>query len=127
MFGFVVNLFRVMLLFSTECHYQNISVTFSLGEFKEIAPRRKLKEPTETSSVDPAEEEDYGREAKGDDQVFPSPKKGCMRSFQRHCSLEKHLTFGTCTKMVEREILLDKAKVKYAARFKFCANYSSTS
>ncbi|CAH3117617.1 unnamed protein product [Porites lobata] len=91
-----------MLLFSTERHYQNISVTFSLGEFKEIAPRRKLKEPTKTSTADPAEEEDYGQ--------------GCTRSFQRHCSLEKHLAFGKCTKTVERETLLDKAKVKYAAR-----------
>ena len=116
MFGFVVNLFRVVLLFSTERHYQNISVTFSLGEFKEIAPRRKLKEPTKTSTADPAEEDDYGREAKSDDQVFPCPKEGCTRSFQRHCSLEKHLAFGTCTKTVERETLLDKAKVKYAAR-----------
>ena len=116
MFGFVVNLFRDMLLFSTERHYQNISVTFSLGEFKEIAPRRKLKEPTKTSTADPAEEEDYGREAKSDDQVFPCPKEGCTRSFQRHCSLKKHLAFGTCTKTVEGETLLDKAKVKYAAR-----------
>lgn len=116
MFGFVVNLFRDMLLFSTERHYQNISVTFSLGEFKEIAPRRKLKEPTKTSTADLAEEEDYGREAKSDDQVFSCPKEGCTRSFQRHCSLEKHLAFGTCTKIVERETLLDKAKVKYAAR-----------
>ena len=106
-----------MLLFSTERHYQNISVTFSLGEFKKFAPRRKLKEPSKTSTTDPAEEEDYGREAKGDDQVFPCPKEGRTRSFQRHSSLEKHLASGTCTKTVERETLLDKAKVKYAARF----------
>ena len=50
------------------------------------------------------------------DQVFPCPKEGCTHSFQRHSSLEKHLAFGTCTKTVERETLLDKAKVKYAAR-----------
>ena len=105
-----------MLLFPTERHYQNISVTFSLGEFKEIAPRRKLKEPTKTSTADPAEEEDYGREAKSDDQVFPCPKEGCTGSFQRYCSPENHLAFGTCTKTVERETLLDKAKVKYAPR-----------
>ena len=102
-----------MLLFSTERHYQNISVTFSLGEFKEITPRRKL---IKTSTTGPAEEGNYGREAKGDDQVFPCPKEGSSRSFQRHSSLEKHLAFGTRTKTVERETLLDKAKVKYAAR-----------
>lgn len=48
--------------------------------------------------------------------MFPCPKEGCTRIFQRHSSLEKHLAFGTCTKTVERETLLDKAKVKYAAR-----------
>ena len=50
------------------------------------------------------------------DLVFPCPKEGCTHSFQRHSSLEKHLAFRTCTKTVERETLLDKAKVKYAAR-----------
>ena len=50
------------------------------------------------------------------DQVFPCPREGCTHSFQRHSSLEKHLAFGTCTKTVERETLLDKVKVKYAAR-----------
>ena len=50
------------------------------------------------------------------DQVFPCPKEGCTHSFQRHSSLEKHLAFGTCTKTIERETLLDEAKVKYAAR-----------
>ena len=34
---------------------------------------------------------------------------------QRHSSLEKHLTFGKCTKSVERETLIDKAVIKYAA------------
>ncbi|CAH3108338.1 unnamed protein product, partial [Pocillopora meandrina] len=89
---------------------------FTLGEFKEIALKRKLKEPTKTSTTDHAEEEDYGREAKDHDQVFQCPKEGRTRSFQRHSSLEKHLAFGTCAKTIERETLLDEAKVKYAAR-----------
>ena len=89
---------------------------FTLGEFKEIALRRKLKEPSKTSTTDHAEEEDYGREAKDHDQVFQCPKEGRTRSFQRHSSLEKHLAFGTCTKTIERETLLDEAKVKYTAR-----------
>ncbi|PFX27086.1 hypothetical protein AWC38_SpisGene8242 [Stylophora pistillata] len=86
---------------------------YPLDEFKEIAPRRDLKEPSKTYTT---EEEDYGREAKGDVRVFPRPKEGDKHSFQRHSSLEKHLAFGTCTKTVEWETLLDKAKVIYAAR-----------
>ena len=43
------------------------------------------------------------------------PKEGCTRGFQRHSSLEKHLTFGKCTKSVERETLINKAMIKCAA------------
>ena len=53
------------------------------------------------------------------DQVFPCPKEGCTHSFQRHSSPKKYLALGTCTKTVETvegETLLDKARVKYAAR-----------
>ena len=74
--------------------------------------------------ADFVELKDYTR-----DQVFSCPKEGCTHSFQRHSSLEKHLAFRTCTKTVERETLLGKAKVKYAARLEegSSSNYSSTS
>ena len=114
MFDFVVNL---------SCYYfpQNtITKTFRLlfpsENLKRSPQGRKLKEATKTSTTDPAEEEDYGHEAKGNDQVFPCLKEGWTRSFQQFSSLEKHLVFGTCTKTIERETLLDKVKVKYAAR-----------
>ena len=110
MFGFI---FHVIIFHKTPL--PKYFGYFTLGEFKEIALRRKLKEPTKTSTTDHAEE-DYGREAKDHDQVFRCPKEGRTRSFQRHSSLEKHLAFGTCTKTIERETLLDEAKVKYAAR-----------
>ena len=111
MFGFI---FHVIIFHKTPL--PKYFGYFTLGEFKEIALRRKLKEPTKTSTTDHAEEEDYGREAKDHDQVFQCPKEGRTRSFQRHSSLEKHLAFGTCTKTIERETLLEETKVKYAAR-----------
>ena len=43
--------------------------------------------------------------------MFPCPKEGCTRTFQKHSSLEKHFAFSTCIKTVKRETLLDKAKV----------------
>ena len=93
-----------------------MSVSFSHGDFKEVTPKRKQKESATTSTTNPAEPDEDISEAKGDDGVFMCPKEGCTRSFQRHSSLEKHLAFGTCTKTVERETLLDKAKLKYAAK-----------
>ena len=111
MFGFI---FHVIIFHKTPL--PKYFGYFTLGEFKEIALKRKLKQPTKTSTTDHAEEEDYGREAKDHDQVFQCPKEGRTRSFQRHSSLEKRLAFGTCAKTIERETLLDEAKVKYAAR-----------
>jgi len=53
-------------------------------------------------------------DSEADKQIFLCPKEGCTRAFQRHSSLEKHITFGTCSKAIERETLLDLAKLKYA-------------
>ena len=61
------------------------------------------------------DQEEGDDEAESDKQIFMCPKEGCTRGFQRHSSLEKHLTFGKCTKSVERETLIDKAMIKYAA------------
>lgn len=71
MFGFI---FHVIIFHKTPL--PKYFGYFTLGEFKEIALKRKLKEPTKTSTTDHAEEEDYGREAKDHDQVFQCPKKG---------------------------------------------------
>ena len=49
-------------------------------------------------------------------QLFMCPKEGCTRGFQRHSALEKHVMFGKCTQTIERETLLDRAKLKYAER-----------
>ena len=55
-------------------------------------------------------------EADGDtnNHIFQCPKEGCTRGFQRYSLLEKHIAFGKCTNVVERETLLDRAKLKYA-------------
>ena len=44
------------------------------------------------------------------------PNEGCVKMYQRHSSLEKHLSFGQCKMMPERYTLFDLAKTKYHAR-----------
>lgn len=111
------------LIFSESCYYfpQNtitriFRLLFPSENLRRSPQGENLKNLPKLPQRIPQNKEDYCRETKGDDQVFPCPKEGCTRSFQRHCSLEKHLAFGTCTQTVEKETLLDKAKVKYAAR-----------
>ena len=45
--------------------------------------------------------------------LFTCPNEGCVKVYQKYSSLEKHLSFGKCRMMPERETLLDKAKRTY--------------
>lgn len=56
-------------------------------------------------------EPDSGTE---DDTLFACTQEGCVRSYQTHSSLQKHLDFGKHKYALERETLLDKAMLKYA-------------
>ena len=44
---------------------------------------------------------------------FSCPNEGCIKVYERHSSLEKHMSFGKCRMMPEKETLLDKAKKTY--------------
>ena len=46
--------------------------------------------------------------------LFTCPEQGCVKSFQRHTSLEHHLEVGRHKYALERETLLDKAMFAYA-------------
>ena len=48
--------------------------------------------------------------------LFSCPKAGCVKVFQRHSSLEKHLSYGKCKLARERDTLVDKAKKLYHAK-----------
>ena len=100
----------------TEYHFQNILVSFSPGDFKEVNYRKGQKEGAGSISTATEPDEDDESQSEKDKQVFLCPEEGCTRGFQRHSSLEKHLAFGCCRKTNERETLLDRARVKYAAR-----------
>ena len=45
--------------------------------------------------------------------LFSCPNEGCVKTYQRHSNLEKHLEVGKCQLQLEKETLLDKAKTSY--------------
>lgn len=61
----------------------------------------------------PTEEEELKDPVQG---LFSCPKSGCVKVYQRHSSLEKHLSFGKCKLVPERDTLLDKAKMLYQSK-----------
>ena len=93
-----------------ECHFQKTSTCFSPGDFKEVATRARQKDVISNTTETQEEEVD------GDtnNHKFQCPKESYTRGFQRYSSLEKHIAFGKCTNVVERETLLDRAELKYA-------------
>ena len=59
-------------------------------------------------------EEVEGDGAKKDETIlFSCPNEGCVKMYERYSSLEKHVSFGKCRMMPEKETLLDKAKKTY--------------
>ena len=72
----------IIVIFAAEFRYQKISVCFSPGDFKEVAPRLRKKEAILTAPVDQEEGDD---EAESDKQIFMCPKEGCTRVFKGIC------------------------------------------
>ena len=82
--------------------------TFSAGGFKSLSK----KQPTQTESETTEKPEVYKthEEIAGDETTaFACPQDGCVRVFQRHSALEKHLSSEKCTKSLEKRSLLDMA------------------
>ena len=48
-------------------------------------------------------------------ELLTCPNEGCVKMYQRHCGLEKHLLFGKCKMVPERCTLLEATKRKYHA------------
>ena len=48
--------------------------------------------------------------------LFLCPEEGCIKSYQRHSSLQKHLEYGEHKRALEYETLLNRAMLGYASR-----------
>ena len=49
--------------------------------------------------------------------IFHCPNEGCIKVYQRHSALEKHMSYGKCELHPERASLLDQAKQMYHIKF----------
>lgn len=56
-------------------------------------------------------------------KLFACPNEGCVRVYKHHGSMINHVTYGKCEIQVERETLLDKAKVMYSKKL-WCRGFS---
>ena len=59
---------------------------------------------------------DDGDSDSDDESLFFCPEEGCIRSFQRFSSLQRHLDYGSHKYALEHETLYDKAVLAYAAK-----------
>ncbi|CAB4029913.1 SURP and G-patch domain-containing 1, partial [Paramuricea clavata] len=78
--------------------------------FCEVTPRKchvAKDKDTKTSADDDSSDAD-------EDTLFTCPEDGCVKTFQRFSSLQKHLDGGRHKYALERESFLDKAMLRYA-------------
>ncbi|KAK3732767.1 hypothetical protein QZH41_006933 [Actinostola sp. cb2023] len=76
----------------------------------------KKSQETNTQDDDATECEESG-DYISSSQLFFCPEQGCIKSFQRFTSLEKHLDCDSHTYILEHETLYDKAMTLYATEF----------
>ena len=77
--------------------------------FVEIKPRKHQAAKGAKKSTDNDESSDTD-----DDTLFTCSEDGCVKTFQRFSSLQKHLDGGKHNYVLERECFLDKAMLRYA-------------
>jgi len=87
---------------------------FSVGEFSDIVPKRKPISSTQhDTSSNRQEEDDDNDDGESDSKLFTYPVEGCVKSFQRYTSLDRHLQCGKCQLQQEKLSVMDKSKLVY--------------
>eukprot|EP00058_Branchiostoma_floridae_P015299 XP_002600787.1 hypothetical protein BRAFLDRAFT_95073 [Branchiostoma floridae] len=95
-----------------------ISEPYNPGSaFRPVKSRRKKSQPQLETESD-SEEETVSHETPAQTQVniFPCPEEGCVKVYQTCRGLDAHVAVGRHNRRLERETLLDKAKLMYAAK-----------
>ena len=84
---------------------------FSPCGFKSL--ETKLPEKEKPAEGLPEQTHEAAEEATS---IFACPQDGCVRVVQRLSSLEKHLSLERCTRSLQKQILLDLAKLGCKSR-----------
>lgn len=89
------------------------------AKFTDVITRKTPSVKTksiESQSTTQTNTESSSSEDEQTPQLFPCPDDACIKSFQRFSSLQRHLDVGEHKYALERETLLDKAMLSYAAK-----------
>ena len=90
------------------------------AHFVPIKPRRAEADKTSQKHQDSTDEDtdDTSEESRASTtkNIFFCSVEGCIKSYQRHSSLQKHLECGRHKYVLEYETLYDRAVLGYASR-----------
>ena len=75
---------------------------------------RPTEKRGEKSEKQPNEDCESAAEEDATDTIFTCPDEGCVKTFLRHSSLQRHLDCGKHLRVLERETLLDRAAIAYS-------------
>ena len=89
---------------SPRCSAEAIS-----AQFCTVKSRRAASNPSAR------EEKVHGIPSTSGSGLYPCPKEGCIKSYQRFSSLQNHLDCGRHVRSLEQESMIDKAVRGYAA------------
>lgn len=78
---------------------------FSSGDFQDVPAFEKERPPVRGNNESTVEGEENVSSTENQNGLFSCPVEGCVRTFQRHCDLERHMHYGKC-KFVEEKYTL---------------------
>ncbi|CAB3981551.1 SURP and G-patch domain-containing 1 [Paramuricea clavata] len=84
--------------------------------FVAVKARQQPKKSREQNNTDPMEDESNDEKVDTYSKLFLCPEQGCIKSFHRYSSLERHLHCDNHTYVLEHETLYDKAMKLYATK-----------
>ena len=90
---------------------------FSAGDFQDITPPDCNPPSVRTKAEKTVQGEgDIEASADNGNGLFSCPVKGCVRAFQRHCNLERHIHYGKYKFVEEKHSFLDRENILYAEK-----------
>ena len=93
----------------------NPEVNFAPIKLRRVDRATPLAEEQETIDEDADNSSNASLDSTPQD-LFLCPEERCIKSYQRHSSLQKHLEYGEHKRALECETLLDRAVLGYASR-----------
>ncbi|KAL9981740.1 hypothetical protein ACROYT_G010483 [Oculina patagonica] len=100
----------------------------SKGDFVPCSKERRVPaERAMTKHLDEEEDEDGDEEEEGASRgLLSCPVDGCICTYQKYYNLERHLLFGKCNLVSEKNTLFDQAVLEYAKKIQEGCSFQPT-